>query len=503
MAAQAAADPDAPSWRLDRAPVDADGAQAVAIAAGRWAVGDARGVLLGGEGADWRRVGLRTPVRDVAWGPEGGLWIAAESGLWRFDGRRVEARALVPGEATGRALRLAVAQGWLVVASDDGVHWSREGQRFERIDGAFGESPPAGLALAVPRDPQSREPATLWIAAERGLWRARLPAEGPAARVGAERVALPVDVQPALDVRSTPNGVLVLGQQALAEGETGPGAADPRWSVHWPELPPGATPTRLLAGTDRLWIATDRGIVEALRPEGPWRRAGAPAGTAPASDLATDGARVLAASARGLLVAGASATASTRGIEDALPAPRGPTCDPPIAEVQRAVLAHLDLRGDHIERMWWGVRHRALMPVVTLDAGLTHDDGRGRTWDESFVSGDTRHLFDRDHDADRRRELSLKLVWDLGDLLYSDQEIDVSSEQRRLIALRDDVLDEVNQLYFERRRALDAARAAPTGSAESSSARLRAEELAAGLDGWTGAWFGTRAERAPCPPVDR
>ncbi|MDH3685831.1 MAG: hypothetical protein OEP95_06365, partial [Myxococcales bacterium] len=56
----------------------------------------------------------------------------------------------------------------------------------------------------------------------------------------------------------------------------------------------------------------------------------------------------------------------------------------------------------------------------------------------------------------------------------------------------DEVLDEVNQLYFERRRVLLELAEAPGRSAESARHRLRADELAAGLDAWTGGWFGFR-----------
>ncbi|MCG8591087.1 MAG: hypothetical protein MJE66_17480, partial [Proteobacteria bacterium] len=55
---------------------------------------------------------------------------------------------------------------------------------------------------------------------------------------------------------------------------------------------------------------------------------------------------------------------------------------------------------------------------------------------------------------------------------------------------RDDVLDEVNQLYFERQRALAERAARPPGDPEAARLELRARELAAGLDAWTGGWFG-------------
>ncbi|HSJ96240.1 MAG TPA: hypothetical protein VLC53_04160, partial [Myxococcota bacterium] len=174
----------------------------------------------------------------------------------------------------------------------------------------------------------------------------------------------------------------------------------------------------------------------------------------------------------------------------------------PIAEVQRAALAHLDLAGARTARMWRGVRRRGALPVVALDGALADDRHHYRTWDEAFSSGETRRLFDRDRDRERERAVSLRLPWDLGSLLYHPEEIDVSTEMRRTIELRDDVLDELNQLYFDRRRARDAAALAGPGSPESAREALRAEELAAGLDAWTGGWFGPRAGTSPCPDVD-
>jgi hypothetical protein len=56
------------------------------------------------------------------------------------------------------------------------------------------------------------------------------------------------------------------------------------------------------------------------------------------------------------------------------------------------------------------------------------------------------------------------------------------------------VLDEITQLYYERRRVL----AELSGAGDSAAAlrlRLRADELAAGIDAWTGGWFGRHTQR--------
>jgi len=523
-----------------------EGASAVAGGPdGRAAVGDGGGVLLGDSRGVWRRLALTGAVRDLAFAPDGSLWIASDDGLYRLVGDRLETPVPAAGDGARRVLRVAPGRRAVAVATEDGIFWSRDGRRFARVEGAFGAlARPAeeeavedddadelgnladafaedgtsvvasrgagrsertfgmGLALVEPADPAAAP--ILWIAAERGLFRAQLESRDGAARVRARSVPTSAELRPAIDVTAGPLGVVAVGDGSLLESD----ARGEHWRVHRPDLPPGATPTRLLVTTDGLWIATDRGLVEAPRPGASWHRADEPAGTMPITALASASGRVFAAGARGLLVGEPALASSPPGPDEPRPetAPsaldprRGPgaaACDPPIADVRRAALTHLDLRGERTVRMWDGVNKRAWLPVVTVD-GI-----RNFTRDEAFISNDFRVLHDRDRDSRRDRDVSLRLVWDLRDLVYHDEQIDVSTEMRRIIELRDDVLDEVNQLYFDRRRLLVAVDADRPSGPEAIADRLRAEELAAGLDAWTGGWFGPRAGTQPCPREHR
>jgi len=500
-------------WSLAAEPVPAEGGLfALAVGPTGAAAGDARGLLLRGA-AGWRRIALRGAVRDLAFAPDGALWVASDEGLFRFWGDRLAAHPPAPGDAARAVLRVAVRGAVVAVATREGVHWSRDGRGFARVEGSFGDAETAaddddesseapsihGLALAAPTEPGAA--ATLWIAAQRGVFRAALAGRDGAARVRAEPVATPTELRPALDVTLDGDGVLALGPGALLAGEAG----GTQWRVERPELPPGAVPVRLLATPRRLWIATDRGLVEADRPGGSWRRAGEPAGSKPAAALALDGDALLVAGALGLLVGAPpdpGALAPTEQPARATPFPGSALCDPPIAAVQRAALAHLDLTGARTARMWRGVRRRGALPDVSLDGALAEDRRHYRTWDEAFTSGELHRLFDRDRDREREQAVALRLTWELGELLYHPEEIDVSTEMRRTIELRDDVLDELNQLYFDRRRAREAAALAGPGTEDAARESLRAEELAAGIDAWTGGWFGPRAGASPCPPGD-
>jgi hypothetical protein len=486
VAAAAAAESGAsaaPTWRLAAPPADEAGATAVAVSTdARWAMGDGRGVRLRDAAGAWRQLDLRAAVRDLAFTPDGALWIASAGGLWCFAGGRLALRTPAPGDEDRDALRVAVTARAVAVATAGGVYWSRDGVRFARVDAALGESPAAGLAL----EEDSGAATRLWIASERGLLIAELPADRGVVGVRAARVELPFDLRPALDVSVFGGRVLALGRTQLLER-----AADGSFRVQPTELPPGATPSRVSAATGVLLIATDRGLVSAPAASGPWQRAAAPAGSTPAQDVAIAGDQAFVAGSRGLLVGSLQETASASLSPFA--ETRAASCDPPILEVQRAALRYLHLSADPAAAMRRGVRLRGLLPIVTLEGRKGHGGDRRHSYDESFVSGGYRKLYDSDDLATHDRDVLMRLTWDLGDALYNPEQIDVSTEARRLVELRDDVLDELDQLYFDRRRALDAASAAAADSGDAARERLRAEELAAGLDAWTDGWFGRRA----------
>ena len=121
--------------------------------------------------------------------------------------------------------------------------------------------------------------------------------------------------------------------------------------------------------------------------------------------------------------------------------------------------------------------------------------GRGARWfeDQAQSSGTIFDLLDRERDRGTDYDAAVVLRWTLGDLAFHPDALDVSREAREVVELRDEVLDEVTQLYFERRRVLLALREGLQAAGESARLRLRADELAAGLDAWTGGFFSRHA----------
>jgi hypothetical protein len=498
----------------------AEGASALALdeARGRLAVGDARGVWLREADGRVRRALGSGPVHDLAFGPDGTLLAATERGLYQIGlDARVERRALGPG-AAGRARRVVASPVALFVASDDGVLAAAPGAPFRPLDGAF----PNGETSAIAWRPGDGAAGTLYAIVAGDLYAATL-ASGSAGLTAvsfrreplAEQGGPPVD----LSARAPDGAPLLLRQSALLVREAA------GWEGGRLVLPPGVEPLRASAGALGVWIASDAGLLGAPGPAGPWRRAeGAPGGAASTSVLAGS-ERVYVATARGVFAgervrahAGPASEArseATRGLASREPSgviePAAPSeapasevlaAEPGVEAVHRVALRYLDLGRARITRLQRNVARRGLLPELEIHG----DYGGFRASDEDhddtvFASGARFALLDRLKERGRDFVVGAELSWDLGSTIYNPEEIDVSKEVRELIELRDEVLDEINQLYFERRRVLlERARLADPTSLEAERLALRARELGAGLDAWTGGWWSRQLGSEPPSP---
>jgi hypothetical protein len=470
-------------------------AVAVDPATGRLAVGDARGVRIVDAGGGPRRVLRRGPVQDLLFHPgtstlSAALLAATGDGLHRLTAAGAPVRIdVAPGAEARDVRRIAWVPGALGVATAAGAFVSADVARWRRLGAGAPQAPASALALR-------RRGAGLEAFAVLGgrLWRVELERspEGWSARRAvreplppAAEGAGPVDV--VLEVGGADVTVVFPDGFAVRRGP-----ADV-WRRVATSLPPGASARRLVVARGRLWLATQRGLLSARGLAGPWRRAAPPAGGADVRALAADEAGLYAAADSSVLVARPE---PVRPPAPQPPAPR-PRPDPPITEVHGRVLRYAALEPRRSEALRRGAAARGWLPVLSLRAGYAWDDDRGRDRDEAFLSGALRQLVDRERSRSRDFEVSAVLSWDLGDVAFHPEQVDVSREAREVVKLRDDVLDEVTQLYFERRRVLAELAAQPDASnAETERLRLRAAELGAGIDAWTGGWFSA-ARRAP------
>ena len=515
------------------------------------AVGDEGGVSWWHDGA-WGRA--QTPVvRALAFDAGGQLWIGTDEGLYRWsaDARPLR-RPLRDGEASAQVWRIEAAGEALLVATGSGAYWSSGGRAFQTLNA--GSTDPTVQRIVVRWPPAATRaggggaPSRLvevWTHGGEGLVRTRgIEASAglrivdrivwPLPRPGVEDGAVDLVLAPGRERLFLVYADAIAGLELDAEGGD---VRRARW--HWvrPVLPPGASIRRLVFGADgAVWLATDHGLHVAAAPTGPFVRAASPAGSRDCADVArvdalpavrpaamAVSARTVAAcratllalvadAAGSLAEAGAAQAARATGdavarsgsdeaLAEARDAPDAPSPgaaraafdlppDPPVALIRDRALARVGLAAERAEGLWRGLRRRALLPALELRGGYDVDRSRARSRDQSFVSGDTRELFDRDRDLGRGHQASFVLDWELGGLAYPDDAVDLSRELRQVTSLRDDVSDEIHQLYFERQR-IRARLAQPDALApgEAAELRLRAEELEAGLDAWTGGWI--------------
>ena len=82
------------------------------------------------------------------------------------------------------------------------------------------------------------------------------------------------------------------------------------------------------------------------------------------------------------------------------------------------------------------------------------------------------------------------LSWDFANLIWNSDQISIDTRSRLMVQLRQDILEEVTRLYFERRRLCAEFQGNPTSDAILlHERRLRIEEVSAQLDALTGGWF--------------
>jgi len=117
---------------------------------------------------------------------------------------------------------------------------------------------------------------------------------------------------------------------------------------------------------------------------------------------------------------------------------------------------------------------------VDIDRGGTNDPDR-------FIAGP------KDLSEDRYATLS----WDVGDLIYNSDQTSIDTRSKLMVELRNDVLNEVTHLYFERRRLQIETLMVPMKDLPLNLEReIRLQELTAGIDALTGGYLSSKLEES-------
>ncbi len=165
------------------------------------------------------------------------------------------------------------------------------------------------------------------------------------------------------------------------------------------------------------------------------------------------------------------------------------TSEPTIQRVHDMAIHYAEVSPDKILRWRALAQKRPWYPKVTISA----DGGQDRTISDSVYgssSGGGQHYVgpdDKSYGNDLGWDVSMS--WDLADVIWSDAQTSIDSRAKLMVELRDDILDQVTRLYFERRRVQMELTSEELDEWMFMEKEMRIEELTALIDALTGGEF--------------
>jgi ligand-binding sensor domain-containing protein len=213
------------------------------------------------------------------------------------------------------------------------------------------------------------------------------------------------------------------------------------------------------------------------------------------SDLAEDNqGNIYAATTRGLFVLPPKALTT----QVARPEATGPIAfkdyqdienyfkfEPAIRDVQTMAIEYAEVHPDKIKQWRKQAQRRALAP--NFSTGANRSATEMFHWDsganpDALLKG--RDFLDWD----------VNLSWNLGDLIWNNDQTSIDSRSKLMVELREDVLDQVTRIYFERRRIQVDLLGSVVDLNQKIEQQMRLAELTAILDGFTGGKFSREIE---------
>lgn len=169
--------------------------------------------------------------------------------------------------------------------------------------------------------------------------------------------------------------------------------------------------------------------------------------------------------------------------------------EPTISEVQRAAIQYANIDPSRIDTWYRASLSQALVPQVKVTVGHDTDEDDSLSSSSTIsVSGGTVTIgpddITRGESTDYDWSYRLSLDWDLNELVFNKDQLSISGESEDMVELRNDIVDEVSKLYFDRRRLQIEMVLNPSADLKMQIRNeLRLQELTAALDALTGGYF--------------
>lgn len=381
-------------------------------------------------------------------------------------------------------LLLVETRGGIAWSSDGGIVWNEPGQETE------GNSVLAVSAPAVPGDYS-------YVLMESGLFRFKAPHD-PWERVFRQQDPAPVGEDPEAGTGEDPEGSSSGKTGGLAFRSESTGIClwtdKGMWLSRnsgddWTEVPlEGMRPARFRQivmdfrhfGT--LYVLTPDGLFQFSAEARKWSSLKVSAVPMDITEMAlsADGRSLWLGTPQGLLQVPVPAAVNPQR-----PAALSLQVDgiPSIRDVQEAAIRYADVSAGKISRWKQAAFYRHWLPRI----GVSLDRDKDRTIASSSAKGETQFFVGPE---DESVQVGFDLSWNLADLIWNPDLISIDTRSRLMVQLRQDILDEVTHLYFQRQRFLSEFEALPSDDPTLLSERmLRVKEVEARLDALTGGYF--------------
>ena len=162
--------------------------------------------------------------------------------------------------------------------------------------------------------------------------------------------------------------------------------------------------------------------------------------------------------------------------------------EPTYREIQEVAIKYAEVHPEKIIKWRQAAKVNALFPRLSF--GIDKDYDGNLHWDTAGV--DT-WLIGPD---DESTGWDITCTWDLGDLIWNPSQTSIDVRSKLMVQLRDDILDEITRLYFERRRLqVELVQNPPKNINEFLKKELRLQELTANIDAMTGGYLSEEIAR--------
>lgn len=121
--------------------------------------------------------------------------------------------------------------------------------------------------------------------------------------------------------------------------------------------------------------------------------------------------------------------------------------EPGIQQIQEVAVEYAEVSPYKIEWMREAAKNKAWLPKLTM--GFDYDSDNNISIDRGGTKDTDVFIIGPDNES---WEWGISASWDLGELIWNDDQANIDVRSKLMVQLRDDILTEVINLYFERRR---------------------------------------------------